>query len=192
MKLASDKEGGWKRAAPHRVAWGAFLLADDILHERITKAAEKAEAKTGLSRKALASSVVGAGTVATCAILSPEPLLAASFAPVGALVFLLYRRMIGKAMELKAASGAVAQSAESMLMKAARLPLLAFGLLRFVSAELEGRQGAAAYGIYFTSLAVAAYLASGGNGMLEKMRSFFHEAAASLLSRPAAEVPAGR
>ncbi len=173
MRLS--KGDGWKKASPQRVAWGAYLLVDDAIHDRISKAAEKAEGRLGMGKKALAYSVAGLGTAATCAVLAPEPLVAAAFAPVGAFAFLIFSRVMKKAMEAWSSGGAIVQNAESMMLKAARLPLLAFGAIKFVQATLAGARGAAAYGIYFSCLAVAAYLASPGNGMLEQARSFFRE-----------------
>ncbi len=173
MRHSHDER--WKKASPQRVAWGAYLLVDDALHERISKAAHSAEGKIGIGKKALAYSVAGAGTAATCAVLSPEPLIAASFAPIGAFAFLIFSRLMKKAMEAGSSGGAIVQNAESMMLKAARLPLFAFGAIKFVEATLSGTRGAAAYGIYFSCLAVAAYLSSGGNGMIEKARSFFRE-----------------
>lgn len=176
MKRMMKEEGEkWRSASPHRVAWGAYLLADDFLHEKIAKAADKAEKKAGLGRKALAYGVAAAGTAATCAVLAPEPAIALSFAPIGALAFFIFARMIHAATELRAGAGAIARNAESLILKAARLPLLAIGAFKFAEAELHGARGAAAYGIYFASLAVAAYLSSGGNGMMEKARSHVRE-----------------
>ncbi len=174
-KVMKDEGERWRSASPHRAAWGAYLLADDFLYEKITKAADGAEKKTGLGRKALAYGIAGAGTAATCAVLAPEPLIAASFAPVGAMALFIFARMIRKATELRAAAGAIAQNAEALILRAARLPLLAVGAFKFAEAEMHGARGAAAYGIYFASLAVAAYLSGGGNGMMEKARSHVRE-----------------
>jgi hypothetical protein len=178
------KGPGWKDLSPQRVAWGSYLLLDDTVHRLVEKGSEPAQRK-GIGKRTLAYASVGIGTIATFAALTPEPLIAASFVPAGAAVFLIYSRIIRKATEIKAASGAIAQNAEALLLKAARLPLLLLGGFEFIRTEMEGKQGAVAYAFYFSSLAIAAYLSSGANGMIEKAKTFMHDLFEPLVRSPA-------
>ncbi len=172
MRLSNEN---WKAASPGRVAWGAYLLLDDALHEGINRAAGGAEGRLGIGRKALANSIAGAGTIATCAVLSKEPMVAGFFAPVAMFALFVYSRIMDRAMDAKASGGVLAQNVESVLLKAARLPSLAFGLFKLGQAYFSGGADAIAYGIYFSSLAVAAYICAGSSGMLDRAREWIGE-----------------
>jgi hypothetical protein len=65
----APKHSKWQNFTPHKVAFKACLLADDLIHRGVTRTAEKIEKTTGLTRKGLSYAVVGAGIV-TSAIAS--------------------------------------------------------------------------------------------------------------------------
>jgi len=170
--------------APHRVLWKAYVLTDELAHSAISTAAKSLESKTGLERKTLAQGALGAGTIATGLILAKEPALAISYSVVSPLVFIIYAKMMGKAMEVKASASAVAENMEKIILKFARLPLLGWSIASLSQGYLSGDREKAALGIYAAGLAIAAYLATSGTGMLDRAKDYLKEKLASLSVAP--------
>lgn len=164
--------------APHRVAWNAYLLADDAVHQSVERAAKKAEKKLGVGRKPLVYGTVIAGGAATTALLGGSPLHASLVGTFFALSLFPFRNLVNKAMEFRASAGALAEDEVRFMVntvfKAARLPLLVSGLWNAVGGIISHSSASMAAGTFLTSFSIAAYLITSGTGMLGRAKAYFN------------------
>jgi hypothetical protein len=167
---------GRNNVSPPRVAWSAYLLADDLVYNAVSRSADAIQKKTGLGRKALAYSSFIAGTAATTALLSSSPAHASMVAVFGAVAMLPLRGLVEKASEFTAAAGALAkdsvQFAANLFFRAVRLPAFVWGGIKIIEGLALQSSHDLAHGTFSIGFGITAFLVSSSSGMLEKARDF--------------------
>ncbi len=185
MKLRHGRE--WSEAAPHRIAFKAGVLLDDLVHKGVSSASDRlAERGTGKRKQAYLAATAGilAGTVlyyrepdAGRAMIMSMQNFAALFASV----------TVFEPLSRKPAQedGASAETPLGLFAKMVRLPILvasaaALAYSRFADASIP-----LASGLVWGAYAIGLYIMSASSGMIDRIRDW----AAELTARNHAMAP---
>ncbi len=143
-----------------------ILLVDDTIHHSVNWTAEKIEKRTGLSRSDLISAVFTSGycVSAATAYFRESPQKAMFFVTIG--IPLSTGTAIVTSRSINHSKSSPDHiNVPDIICKISRLPAL-------MLAPITGLIISPAYGILFSCLSTALYLASSSNGMLDRFKTW--------------------
>ncbi len=181
MKLKHGRESAWSDAAPHRIAFRAGVLVDDLVHKGVSSASDRLEERgTGKRKQAYLAATAGliAGTVlyyrepdAGRAMILSMQNFAALFASVA-----VFEPLSAKPAQ---SEGAKAETPLGLFAKLARLPILLGSAAALVYAHIaENASISLASGLVWGAYAIGLYILSASTGMIDRIRDWAAELSA--------------
>ena len=181
----------WSSANPFVLIGRDYLLVDDIVHKAINKPAERIAKETGLSKRMLAYTTLGAGAFASGVVFYDEPLKAMNTIIENgkiaiAIVFITipFKKIADKfslfLFPVSRASMHALEDTYKIFLKAWRFPALVVSTICLLGNDHKISQG-----ISLLSLAIAIYLFTSDWGMLDRFRNALKDLKEGFVSQTA-------
>lgn len=166
------KESAWSDAAPHRIAFKAGVLVDDLVHKGVSSASDKLQER-GTDKRKQAYLAATAGILAGTVLYYKEPdALRAMVISLQNFAALFAAVAVFEPLSSKPAQsgGASAESPYMLAAKVARLPVLLLSAAALAYAHLsESAPISLASGLVWGAYAIGLYILSSSTGMLDRI-----------------------
>ncbi len=175
MKLRHGRESSWSEAAPHRIAFKAGVLLDDLVHKGVSSASDRL-AERGTDKRKQAYLAATAGILAGTVLYYKEPdagramiMSIQNFAALFAAVAVFEPLSVKPAQS----EGAKAETRLGLFAKAARLPILLGSAAALVYAHMaENASISLASGLVWGAYSIGLYILGSSSGMLDRIRDW--------------------
>ena len=173
MKLKHDRDSAWKDAAPHRAAFKAGVLIDDMIHKGVSRASEELQGR-GLDKKKQAYLASSAGLFVGAVLCQKEPDLGKSMIinMQNCIEFIASVAVFEKLARTSfRAGGEAAADSHDLLAKIVRLPMLIASAVALVYGYLsENASIPLDTGFVWGAYALSLYILSSSTGMIDRLR----------------------
>lgn len=171
--MRHEDDPAWKDAAPHRAAFKACVLVDDLVHKGVSKASDRLADRVGKRKQAYLTTV--AGIAASTAIYHGEPDLAKAMA----INFTNWAALLASVAVFEglarrhSSSGAAATADKTdMLAKAVRLPVLVASAVSLACGYLDKASVPLAFGFAWGAYSIGLYILGSSTGMIDRIKEW--------------------
>ncbi len=187
-RIRHEDDSAWKDAAPHRAAFKACVLVDDLVHKGVSKASERLEDRLGKRKQAYLATVAGVSVSTVILHGEPDPAKAMAIGFTNLAAILASMAVFeGLARRQASSEGAAAVDRTGMLAKAVRLPMLVASAVSLACGYMDGASVPLAFGSVWGAYSIGLYIMSSSTGMIDRIKEW---AAGLYAGKQMAPVPA--